>query len=296
MQVLIAGASGFLGSHLVTELRGRGHDVTRLVRRRAEAPDEVQWDPVVGEVDPATVEAADVVVNVAGAPTVGNPHSKKWQQALRESRVQTTGTLARAVADATRRPVFLAGNAVGWYGDHGGEPVPETAASHGDSLMTSVCRDWQDAASPAVDAGARVCFLRTAPVMDRSASPLRELRRVFRLGLGAKLGDGRQYFPMVSLRDWLAGVTFLAEHDSVSGPVNLACPETPTNAEFTEALAAVVGRKALLRAPAAVISAAAGELSNELLGSMRIQPQVLLEAGFEFQDADVRQVLVAALA
>ena len=100
----------------------------------------------------------------------------------------------------------------------------------------------------------------------------------------------------MSLRDWLAGVTFLAEHDTVGGPVNLACPETPTNAEFTDALASVVGRKALLRAPATVISAAAGELSDELLGSMRVQPEVLLEAGFEFQDADVRQVLVAALA
>ena len=295
MQILIAGASGFLGSHLVSELRGRGHDVTRLVRRRAEASDEVQWDPAVGEVEQAAVDAADVVVNVAGAPILGNPHSRTWQRELRESRVQTTGLLARALAASERPAAYLAGNAVGWYGDHGREPVPEDADSRGDSLMTSVCRDWQAAAQPALDAGVRVCFLRTAPVMDRAASPLRELRRLFRLGLGAKLGDGAQYFPMISLRDWTAAAAFAAEHDTLSGPLNLACPETPTNAEFTDALAAAVGRKAFLRAPRSVLSVAAGELSSELFGSMRIEPRALLAAGFQFEDADVQQVLVAAL-
>src|SRR5690242_8389268 len=129
LNVVIAGASGFLGQHLATALSSQGHTVTRLVRRQASGTDEVTWDPAAGRVDQAAVEVADVVVNVAGAPTVGNPHSKKWQQALRESRVQTTGTLARAIAACSTPPVFLAGNAVGWYGDHGTEPVPEDADS-----------------------------------------------------------------------------------------------------------------------------------------------------------------------
>jgi uncharacterized protein (TIGR01777 family) len=296
MRVVIAGSSGFLGHHLVEELRGRGHDVVRLVRRAATTPDEVQWDPAAGQLDQATVDGAEVVVNLAGAATFGNPHSGTWQRALRESRVQTTLTIARAVAASERPPAYLAGNAVGWYGDHGKEPVPEDADSRGETLMTSVCRDWQAAADPAVASGARVCFLRTSPVLDRESPPLRELRHLFRFGLGARLSDGSQYFPVISLRDWVGAVAFLAENDGVSGPVNLSCPETPTNAEFTKALAEALGRPAFLRIPGPVLSVAAGELAPELLGSTRVEPRVLVDAGYRFEDADVGSVLAAGLA
>jgi uncharacterized protein len=295
MRVVIAGSSGFLGHHLVEELRGRGHDVIRLVRRAATAPDEAQWDPAAGQLDQATVDGADVVVNLAGAATFGNPHSGKWQRALRESRVQTTLTIARAVAASERPPTYLAGNAVGWYGDHGKEPVPEDADSRGETLMTSVCRDWQVAADPAVASGARVCFLRTAPVLDKESPPLRELRHLFRFGLGARLSDGRQYFPLISLRDWLGAVAFLAENETVSGPVNLSCPQAPTNAEFTKALGETLGRPAFLRVPGPVLSVAAGQLAPELLGSTRVEPRVLVDAGYRFADPDVRSVLVTAL-
>jgi uncharacterized protein len=296
MRILVSGSSGFLGHHLVEELRGRGHDVVRLVRRAAREPDEVQWDPAAGRLDQAAVDAAEVVVNLAGSATFGNPHSGKWQRALRESRVQTTRTIARAVGASERPPTYLAGNAVGWYGDHGQEPVPEDADSRGETLMTSVCRDWQAAAVPAVESGARVCFLRTAPVLDEESPPLRELRHLFRFGLGARLSDGSQYFPVISLRDWLGAVTFLAENDTVSGPVNLSCPETPTNAEFTRALAEALGRPAFLRVPGPVLSVAAGKLAPELLGSTRVEPRVLVEAGYRFEDADVGSVLAAGLA
>jgi uncharacterized protein len=294
MRILVSGSSGFLGHHLVEELRGRGHDIVRLVRRAATASDELQWDPAAGQLDQVAVDAAEVVVNLAGSATFGNPHSGRWQRALRESRVQTTRTIARAVAASERPPTYLAGNAVGWYGDHGQEPVPEDADSRGDTLMTSVCRDWQAAADPAVDSGARVCFLRTAPVLDKESPPLRELRHLFRLGLGARLSDGSQYFPVVSLRDWLGAVTFLAEND-VSGPVNLSCPKTPTNTEFTRALAEALGRPAFLRVPGPVLSVAAGKLAPELLGSTRVEPRVLVEAGYRFEDAAVGSVLAAGL-
>ena len=296
MRVVIAGSSGFLGSHLVQHLHGAGHQVTRLVRRAATAPDEEEWDPAAGRLDQATVDEADVVVNLAGAATFGNPHSGKWQRALRESRVQTTLTIARAVGASQRPPAYLAGNAVGWYGHHGRERVPEDADSRGESLMTSVCRDWQAAADPAVESGARVCFLRTAPVLDQEAPPLRELRHLFRFGLGARLSRGSQYFPVISLRDWLGAVAFLAENDAVGGPVNLSCPDTPTNAEFTSALAEAVGRPAFLRVPGPVLSVAAGELAPELLGSTRVEPRVLIDAGYEFRDPDVRSVVAAGLA
>ena len=296
MRIVIAGASGFLGTHLTDALRSRGHQVTRLVRRPASRPDESTWDPYAGTYDRDTLAAADVVVNLAGSPTVGNPHSGKWARELRESRVSTTRVLARAVAETDGTPTFLAGNAVAWYGDHGDEVITEESDSRGSSLLTEVTREWQAAADPAVEAGARVCVLRTAPVMDKRAAPLKQLRPLFRLGLGARLGDGKQYMPMLSLRDWLGAVIHLAEHATAEGPVNLCCPQTPTNAEFTSALAKAVHRPALAFVPSALLEAGAGAMAPELLGSMNLRPVALEKAGYEFRDRDVTAVLAAGLA
>lgn len=296
MHLVVAGASGFLGRHLVDALEARDHAVTKLVRREPTADDESRWNPAAGHVNRRVIEQADVVINVAGSPTIGNPHSDTWARNLRESRVSTTRTLADAIAASSRKPAFLAGNAIAIYGDHGDAAVTEAGDSRGHTLMTEVTRVWQAAAQPAVDAGGRVCVLRTAPVMDRESEPLNLLRRLFRLGLGGRLGNGRQYFPMVSLRDWLGGVVHLAEHPDASGPFNLCCPETPTNAEFTQALARAVGRPAIIPVPAPAIRIGAGRLAPELLGSVNLVPQALLDAGYEFHDRDVTAVLAAGLA
>ncbi|RNM14418.1 TIGR01777 family oxidoreductase [Nocardioides pocheonensis] len=295
MRFLVAGASGFLGSRLRASLLAGGHDVTALVRR-APGPGQAQWDPYSGDLDPALVEQADVVVNLAGSPTLGNPHSRRWAEALRSSRVTTTRVLAEAIAASSRRPAFLAGNGISFYGDHGAEPVTESIDTRGDAFLTAVTIAWQAAAQPAVDAGARVCILRTAPVMDRASAPLRQQLLQFKAGLGGRLGDGRQYLPMISLRDWLGAVTFVAEHDDIAGPVNLCCPQAPTNAEFTTELARLVHRPAVLRVPAAVLRPAAGRMAPELLGSVRAVPQVLIDAGFRFADPTVAGVLASATA
>ena len=295
MQIVIAGSSGFLGTHLSDELIRRGHAVTALVRRPSSAPDESTWDPYAGIYDRGVIEGADVVVNLAGAPTAGNPHSQKWARELRESRVTTTRLLARAIAEADRPPAFLAGNGISWYGDHGPDVLTEESDSRGDSLLTRVTREWQEAADPAVEAGARVCVLRTSPVMDRRSEPLRQLRLMFRLGLGARLGHGEQYMPMVSLRDWVGGVAHLAEHDTARGPFNLTCPETPTNAEFTQTLAAALHRPALVVAPRTLLKVAAGQMAPELLGSLNVRPAALEHAGYGFRDRDVTAVLATGL-
>ena len=295
MHVVMAGASGFLGSALGRALDARGHDVTRLVRRPPRGGDESQWDPYAGVVDQDLVGAADVVVNLAGAPTVGNPHSRRWADELLRSRVVTTRLLAEAVAAAGGGASYLAGNGISFYGDHGDEVVTETSNSRGDALLTRVTRAWQEATLPAAEAGARVCVLRTSPVLDRASAPLKQLVPLFKLGLGARLGDGSQYMPLVSLRDWVAAVAFVAESPTVSGPVNLCCPEAPTNAEFTATLAAALHRPAVLRAPAFVLRPGAGLMAPELLGSVRPRPQVLLDAGFEFADNDIAAVVAAAL-
>jgi hypothetical protein len=295
MTIVIAGASGFLGTHLTAELVSRGHAVVGLVRRPTSAPDESTWDPYAGVYDRELFERADVVVNTAGSPTIGNPHSRKWARELRESRVTTTRVLAEAIAGSERRPSFVAGNAIAWYGDHGDEVVTEESDSRGDSLMTEVTRAWQDAATPAVEAGARVCVLRTAPVMDRRAAPLKQLRPLFKTGLGVRLGDGTQRMAMVSLRDWTAAVAHLIEHDTASGPFNVCCPQTPTNAEFTDALARAVGRKARLFAPKFAIELGAGPLAPEALGSLDLRPAALEAVGFGFRDRTVHEVVRTAL-
>jgi uncharacterized protein (TIGR01777 family) len=294
--IVIAGASGFLGTSLRKELTGRGHAVTSLVRRPASAADESTWDPYAGVYDREVIERADVVVNLAGAPTAGNPHSKRWARELRESRVRTTRVLADAIAGSERKPAFLAGNGISWYGDHGDQVITEQSDSRGDTLLTQVTREWQAAAEPAAEAGARLCVLRTAPVMDRRAAPLKQLRLLFKAGLGARLGDGRQRMPMISLRDWVSAVTRLAEDDAVSGPVNLCCPQTPTNAEFTDALARAVHRRALLPAPRFAIEIGAGPMAPEVLGSLNVRPAVLEAAGHRFRDGGVDEVVRAGLA
>ena len=296
LHVVLAGGSGFLGTHLRTDLRRRGHTVTSLVRRSGSGSDESTWDPYAGVLDRALVAQADVVINLAGSPTAGNPHSKKWARELRESRVTTTRVLAGAIAAADRPPAFLAGNGISYYGDHGGQVLTEVSDSRGHALLTDVTREWQAAADPAVDAGSRVCILRTAPVMDRRAAPLQQLRLLFKAGLGGKLGNGKQHMAMISLRDWIGAVSHLTEHPTASGAFNLCCVETPTNAEFTRTLAEALSRPAFVTAPRAILKVAAGEMGPELLGSLNVRPAALQASGYVFADPDVRAVVASGLA
>ena len=294
LSVVVAGASGFLGQHLCSLLRERGHDVTTLVRRTAGA-DESQWDPQGGVVDVDVIAHADVVVNLGGAPIIGNPHSKKWSRELLSSRIATTSTLAGTIAATATPPAFLNASGISWYGDHGPAELTEASDTRGHALLTRVCREWEAAAQPALAAGARVAFLRTAPVQDRSHLPLQAQRLQFKLGLGGRIGNGAQRYPLISLRDWVGAVAFLVEHPTASGPFNLCAPKTPTNREFTAALGALVHRPTLFTAPSPIVRVAAGAMAPEVLGSLNTRPQALLDLGHEFQDPDVDAVLSTGL-
>jgi hypothetical protein len=295
MRFLVAGGSGFLGSHLIARLRDDGHEVTQLVRRASRSPDQVQWQPADGVLDPDVVAAADVVVNVAGSRLFGNVHSQAWRRRMTESRVTTTRVLAEAIAEAERPPAFVAANGSSYYGDHGAAPVTEQSESRGDAFMTQLTKQWQQATEPAQAAGARVCILRSAPVMARGGDTMRILEPMFKLGLGARLGDGSQYFPIVSLRDWIGVAAFAAQHDELSGPINICCPETPTNAEFTRTFARLVRRPAFLFAPSPLLRLA-GPAAPELLRSVNLRPEAATAAGYEFHDRDVTSVLASGLA
>lgn len=294
MDVLIAGGTGYLGSRLTRELQERGHDTTVLTRG-VPSPGQAPWDPAAGRLDQDLVDRADVVVGLTGSPLMGIPWTRAWQERMTASRVPPTELLAEAVARAPQPPAFVTGNGSSWYGDHGSDEVTEESASLGDAFMTQLTRDWQQAADPAVEAGSRVCFLRTAPVMSPGSEALTVLVPLFKLGLGARLGDGRQFFPLISLDDWVAAAVAVIEHDTVSGPVNLCTPSTPTNAEFTEAFARLVRRPAFLRAPSPVLRVGAGPAAPELLRSMDLRPAVLEGLGHRFEHPDVGAVLSDAL-
>jgi len=294
MRFLIAGSSGFLGTRLREQLESRGHEVTSLVRRPPNAG-EVTWEPYSRALDPSVVDRHDVVVNLAGSPMLGNPYSKKWSQALLESRVRTTRALADAIAASENKPAFLAGNGISYYGDHGSEPLTEAADSRGAALLTRVAQAWQAATEPAAEAGVRVCVLRTAPLFDRRMMPLQLLRVLFKAGLGGPLGSGQQYVPMISARDWVDAAVHLAENDGLEGPFNLCCAKTPTNAEFTRELARQVRRPAVLRVPAFALRTVARDLGDLVLDSVNGVPAALLADGFRFQDPDVSAVLCEGL-
>ena len=295
MRFLIAGSSGFLGTALRDRLAREGHEVVRLVRGGAATPSESSWDPYAGQVDSAVVAAADVVVNLAGAPVARWPWTAAYREQIRRSRVVTTATLARAVASAPTPPVLLSGSGVNRYGDDRGTELLTERSSDGTGFLAGVVREWEAATEPAAAAGARVCHLRAGAVLDRGGGAFPLMSLPFRLGAGGRIGSGQQYVSTISRHDWARAVLFLATNAGAAGAYNLTCPQPTTNAEFTRALAGALHRPAVLRVPAPVLRATLGGLAGTILGSLRVVPQRLTEAGFRFDHPDVDAVIGAAV-
>ena len=295
MRFVIAGASGFLGQAWARTLTDQGHLVVRLVRREPTTPEESRWDPSTGTVDQRVIDEADVVANLAGAGLIHVPWNDAYRRAFTASRVDTTRTLAEAIARSSTRPAFLAQNGIAGYGDRGDEVITEETPTDADTFMGEVTRQWERATEPATRAGARVVVMRTGVLLDRRGSALKAMLIPFRLGLGGRIGDGRQYFSTISLPDWLGAATYLSTNDE-SGVFNVTGPDASTNAEFTEALARLLHRPAVLRVPAFPLrSALVGPIGAEMLASQRVEPHRLLEAGYAFAHNDITDRLAAAL-
>jgi uncharacterized protein len=294
MRIAVAGSSGFLGSRLVGKLRADGHEVVRLVRRPPRDPSEARWDPAGRVLDPTVLSTVDAAVNLAGVNVAGR-WTGAYRRRIRDSRVDSTATLAHALAAAEPRPgVLLNASAIGYYGDTGDRPVDEQSPP-GEGFLADVCRAWEAATAPAEDAGVRVVHLRTGLPLDPGGGLLKPMLLPFRLGLGGPLGNGRQYWPWISMPDWLGAVRFLLDRADLAGPVNLTAPQPVTNAEFTRALGGVLHRPAVLPVPAPALRLALGGFASEALGSRRVLPAVLNRSGYAFQHRDVTAALTSAL-
>ena len=287
-RIAITGSSGLIGTALVGHLKSEGHTVQRLVRRAPIAVDEVTWDPQTGYVDLTALEGVDAVIHLAGAPVDGKRWTKRYKAEILNSRLMGTSTIAKAVA-TVKPSVFISASAMGWYGESGNRAVVESDRV-GDDFLAAVCREWEAAADLAGDV--RTVKLRTGLVLDPTGGALGKMLPLFRLGFGGKLGSGKQWWSWITLHDVVRAIDF-ALVENISGPINLTTPNPVTNQEFTSALARAVHRPALFPAPAIALKIALGGFSNEILGSKRVLPQVLQDAGFTWNYPHITETLDA---
>jgi uncharacterized protein (TIGR01777 family) len=291
----MSGASGLLGSALVPALEADGHEVLRLVRRPPEGPGEVEWDPAHGRIDMELLLGVDAGVNLSGA-TIGRRWTASRKAEIVDSRVDSTCLLAESLARLDPRPAALvSAGGVGIYGDRGDEILTE-GSELGEGFLAEVGRAWEDAAQAARTAGIRTVSFRQGVVLTRRGGILERLLRPFRLGLGGRVGNGRQWWSWVTLGDLVSAYRFALTND-VSGGLNLVSPNPATASQFTKALGRALSRPAVFPFPAFAARAVFGEMGEEaLLGSQRALPSALLEAGFRFEHPTLDGALAHALA
>ncbi len=297
MNVYITGASGLIGTAVAQKLRAENHRVIAMVRRSPKL-DEVQWTPGI-KLGPSLFADADVVIHLAGT-SIAARWSERTKREIRDSRVLGTTTIAEAVAAsfaANGKPkTMLSASAIGFYGDRGNEALTESSGP-GAGFLPQICQLWESAAAPARQVGVRVVHLRIGLVLTRQGGALPQMLLPFRLGLGGRIGSGRQYWSWIALPDVVRAVLLCAHDDNIAGPVNLTSPQPVTNREFTKALGAVLKRPTILPVPRFAARLAIGEGVDELLlASARVMPRALQKAGFEFRYPELRFALEAALA
>ena len=295
MKIVISGASGLIGTQLVKTLKSNGHEVVQLVRRTAGAG-QIMWDPKSGKLDSASLEGCDAVIHLSGAGIGDKRWSDAYRKEILDSRTATTLLLANTIASLQRKPsVFLSGSAIGIYGARGDEQLTETRA-HGTGFLADVCKQWEAAAKPAIDAGVRTVFLRTGIVLSPKGGALKKLLPLFRLGVGGKFGNGKQWQSWISMDDEVASIIHLLT-TNVSGAVNLTAPQPVTNAEFTKVLARVVKRPAIVPVPTfAPKILLGGELADALLFTgQRVMPQALTASGYVFKHSTLESALRSLL-
>ncbi len=291
MKILVAGAGGLVGSALVLSLESDGAEINRLVRSSPKA-NEIEWHPNHGGIDATRLEGFDAIINLAGENIAEGRWTDEKKRKIRDSRVDGTHRLSEAIAKLATKPrVFLCASATGFYGDRDDEILDETSDSGG-GFLANVCRDWEGATEPAAKAGVRVVNLRFGPILAREGGMLGKMLTPFKLGMGGKVGSGKQYISWVAIDDVIGAIKLALADESIHGPLNVVSPNPVTNEEFTKTLGEVLSRPTVMSIPAFAARLAFGEMADEmLLVSQRVAPKKLNEAGYQFKHPELESAL-----
>jgi uncharacterized protein (TIGR01777 family) len=291
MQVLVTGATGFLGSHLVPFLSEKGCTIQRITRSPSHEGD-VAWNPARNEIDTTALHPPEAVVHLAGENIAEGRWTDAKKQRIRDSRVKGTKLLSETLARHPHRPrVFVSASAVGYYGDRGEQVLTEESGS-GEGFLADVCRQWEAATQPAVQVGIRTVCLRNGLVLAADGGALSKMLRIFRLGLGGSVGSGQQYWSWISITDWLHTILQCFATETLAGPVNATAPHPVQNLEFTDALGRALKRPTLIPVPEFAARLALGEMADEMLfASARVMPARLQTSGYEFTQATLEEAL-----
>lgn len=292
-RIIVGGASGLVGQALRAFLTSGGHDVRALVRGPADpASNDITWSPRDGTLEASRLEGTDAVIHLGGAGIADGRWTDERKRVIRDSRVRSTRLLCETVAGLQRPPrVFICASAVGYYGDTGHRAVDESGPA-GQGFLADVCRDWEAATTPAVEAGLRVVNLRIGMVLAAAGGALAKMLTPFKLGMGGRVGDGRQYISWISRDDLVGAIHHAIFTDSLKGPVNAVSPEPVTNADFVRTLGTILHRPSAVPLPALAVKLMLGEMGEALLlTSTRVTPNQLTQAGFAFRDPDLDTAL-----
>lgn len=292
MKILITGASGLVGNALTPLLESKGHEVLRLVRNAPASGREVRWNPSAGTIDAAALEGVDAVVHLAGENLAEGRWTDEKKRRIRESRVKGTRLISETLAALARKPeVLVSASAVGFYGSRGDEVLTEQSAA-GNDFLAQVCREWEEATAAAQAAGIRVVHLRFGVILSGHGGALKKMLTPFKLGVGGKLGDGRQYMSWVTLDDAASAIEHALSDQTLSGPVNVVAPRPVTNKEFTKAMGSALSRPTFFTVPAFAARLAFGEMADAtLLSSQRAEPARLTASGFAFKYPEIEGAL-----
>ena len=296
MKILISGSHGLVGSALIQSLEAQGHEVFRLVRYAPNSRSEIEWSPDRYSIALARIEGFDAVVSLAGESIAEGRWTDEKKRRIRESRVKGTKLLGDALANLTAPPqTFICASAIGYYGNRGDELLTEESA-RGDDFLSDVCAEWEQATATAAEKGIRVVNARFGIILDQKGGALKKMLPPFRMGVGGKLGSGKQWMSWITLDDVVGALNFALTNEAVRGPVNYVAPNPVTNAEFTKTLGKVLSRPTLFPVPAFAIKLLFGEMGEALLlGGQRVKPSRLEQSAYEFKHAQLEQGLRAVL-
>jgi uncharacterized protein (TIGR01777 family) len=292
MNVLVSGSHGLVGRGLIKSLLNRGDTVSRLVREAPSGSNDIEWHPNQDQIDKRKLNGFDAVVHLAGESIASGRWSPEKKARIRDSRIKGTQLLSGALTETSQPPrVFVSASAIGFYGSRGDEVLTEQSAA-GNDFLAGVCKEWEQAAEPAAGMGIRLVKARFGIILDKEGGALAKMLPPFRMGIGGRIGDGKQWMSWIALADVIGALEFVIENQALSGPVNFVAPNSVTNATFTSALGRILGRPTFLPVPAFGARLAFGEMADALLlSSQRVEPKRLNAAAFRFRYSNLNDAL-----